>query len=436
MSPARSCSVVVLVFGVLALSARPAAAATYVVSLASDPVPAGGVLNCEVLGSLTPGTLRWAVVSANANAGSDVISSTSLTGTIVLNSTCKGLVVRDAVSWLSNLNLTISGSSMGSGSLVTVEAPGRSITIKSVVLVGSGVASQRGVDAVAGSLTMTKGAVRGMRLGPVGPGFDGAGIKGSIIANIELVQMLIYQNVTDANAGDGGGVHFSGTGRLTIRESLISHNQSGASGGGVVYAATGSSLGSSIKYSTIWKNTAWGNAGGGVFIVSGGNPTFVMQNVTIHENSSDEVGAGIEIIGDSPVELLNSTVSDNVLFDPVAGAGTQINQKGSATTYVLGSIISGANSVCGWSTANIVGPLNLWSDTSCTALTGLPSTNPLLGPLQNNGGSCGSTNFPCYTRKPGPTSPAIGAATTCNVSDDQRHMSRGPAPCWIGAYED
>jgi len=82
---------------------------------------------------------------------------------------------------------------------------------------------------------------------------------------------------------------------------------------------------------------------------------------------------------------------------------------------------------------------NLDSDGSChlTAATDLPGTDPLLGPLQNNGG-------PTLTHALLPGSPALDAipwgANGCGTSliSDQRWQAR-PQPaggaCDIGAYE-
>jgi hypothetical protein len=108
---------------------------------------------------------------------------------------------------------------------------------------------------------------------------------------------------------------------------------------------------------------------------------------------------------------------------------------GPATLALTGTIV--ANSTSG---PNCVGPMserrgyNLDSSTSCnfTKPTDLTGANPLLGPLQDNGG-------PTPTAALLPGSPAMdrgGTAANGCPATDQRGVTRpqGPA-CDMGAYE-
>jgi hypothetical protein len=72
---------------------------------------------------------------------------------------------------------------------------------------------------------------------------------------------------------------------------------------------------------------------------------------------------------------------------------------------------------------------NIESANTCgfAAVGDLINTNPILGPLQSNGG-------PTFTRALLAGSPAIDAATACSAQD-QRGSPRSGAACDIGAYE-
>jgi hypothetical protein len=104
----------------------------------------------------------------------------------------------------------------------------------------------------------------------------------------------------------------------------------------------------------------------------------------------------------------------------------------------VGSIVSGGPALCtGVLDQFTSGGLNIASDDSCRlgAATDLPSTDPLLGPLADNGG-------PTQSHLPGPPSPAIdavppGTTGLCpDLDTDQRGVARpAGAACDIGAVE-
>ena len=70
---------------------------------------------------------------------------------------------------------------------------------------------------------------------------------------------------------------------------------------------------------------------------------------------------------------------------------------------------------------------NLSDNTNCGTGTVMLIADPLLGELADNGG-------PTRTRAFAFNSPALNAATNCNVTVDQRHVPRDAA-CDLGAFE-
>jgi hypothetical protein len=105
---------------------------------------------------------------------------------------------------------------------------------------------------------------------------------------------------------------------------------------------------------------------------------------------------------------------------------------------LVGSIVVGSGALCTGVTDQFAsGGFNIASDGTCRldAATDLPSTDPLLGPLADNGG-------PTQSHLPGPTSPAIDAVPSgttglCpGLGTDQRGVARpAGAACDIGAVE-
>jgi len=145
------------------------------------------------------------------------------------------------------------------------------------------------------------------------------------------------------------------------------------------------------------------------------------------------------------ITLVNATVAGN---QAKGGTGSSTgSESGGGIDLALGlamstnSVVSGNSAATGPDcdgTVNSGGHNLLGSDASCSGFTGtgdLVNMDPLLGPLQNNGG-------PTQTMALLDGSPAIDAAddAVCAAprvnGKDQRRVSRPQGPhCDIGAYE-
>jgi hypothetical protein len=223
---------------------------------------------------------------------------------------------------------------------------------------------------------------------------------------------LMVSNCT-IRGNSGGGISndgFRGSATLTITNCTVSGNTTSLSGGGIANrGAEGGAL-LTITNSTIIGNSA--GFGGG--IANGGeiDSTAIasISNSTISGNSADNgggIGNAAAVSNASEVTVSNSTLSGNwatgnggVIYNSQAGGSTTLEL--SNTILNMGS--SGENIFNNGGTVTSHGH-NLSSDNGGGYLTATGdqiNTDPLLGPLQDNGG-------PTFTHALLPGSPAINA---------------------------
>jgi len=251
----------------------------------------------------------------------------------------------------------------------------------------------------------------------------------------------------------GGGIY--NTGALSVMNSNISGNKVSntcynicpALGGGI-YNNSGSVI---ISNSTLSGNSAVRQchgcytAGGGVF---NNNGSVAISNSTLAANMAECSGScsgfGGAIWTNGTLTASNVTISDNNAVGGTASAGGGVYEyDGEGGTAVLQNSIVANNSSGGNCSGNITSKgYNLSNDNSCnfTGPGDLQNANPLLGPLQYNGG-------PTKTMALGAGSPAIDAGNPSGCTDGKGNLlktdQRGkPRPntedtggCDIGAYE-
>jgi hypothetical protein len=300
--------------------------------------------------------------------------------------------------------------------------------------------------------------------GASGTIIDGEGINTVVTISSASAQIAISR-VTVAHGYSqqysGGGIVNAGI--LMINAARITGNRSRCFGGGI---ANGGVL--TINKSTISENSvsqvgACRGFGGGI----GNRGTLTLNNSTISRNTGSgttgPTGGGIYNTGS--VTVNNSTISGNVLAksgtfygtdgggitnsgtlkirsSTISANGAQFGGNLYRTASMRNSII--ANPVSGGNCHGTVASegYNLSSDGTCDfdGTGDLNNTDPLLGPLQNNGG-------PTQTMALLSGSPAIDSGNPGGCTDDQGHLlktdQRGePRPdkedsvgCDMGAYE-
>jgi hypothetical protein len=207
---------------------------------------------------------------------------------------------------------------------------------------------------------------------------------------------VLNSNVSDNDHGGISNEANDGSATATI----VSTTVSGNSAGGVLTSAAFGFAGVTITNSTISGNSTYGGikAAGSV---SGTVANLSVANSTISGNSAGTSGGGISNVGSS-FHVENSTISGNS-----AGSGGGIYNDGGQSEIsntILNAGALGANIFNSGGTVTSIG-YNLSSDDGGGYLNGPGdqiNTDPLLGPLQNNGG-------PTLTHALLPGSPAIDA---------------------------
>jgi hypothetical protein len=366
--------VLFLLFAVFAVLAPTAHAATYTVTNLNN----AGV-----------GSLRQAVIDANAAVGADIITF-SISGTITLASTLP--------------NITAAGGAL------TIDGTGQTVTISGnntvqVAYVDSGAAL------TLNNLTIANGS---------NSGFDGGGIY-----NNGGTLTITNSTFSGNSANNGGGGIYNNGGTLTITNSTFSGN-SANSGGGI---ANGGSVVVSITNSTFSGNSATGLGGGGIYKSAG---TLTITNSTFSGNNANQGGTGGGIWNyNGSLTVTNSTFSGNSASSGAGGIYRSIGTVTLLNTIVVnstggncgGTIINGGNNIedgttCGWGSVN----------GSMSSII-----NPMLGPLAANGG-------PTQTMALLIGSPAIDGVTFNSPNSapatDQRGVARPQGSGYdIGAYE-
>ena len=377
-------------------------------------------------------TLRAAIMETNALVGADIIELPANTYIITIAGNAE-----DAGE-TGDLDIDDDLTIVGAGADVTIIDGGaldRVVHIISGVVDISGVTIQNGraTDRAGGgfrvvttlTLTLTDSTITGN----TSASFLGGGA--AYIDNpstMTITNSIISDNTT--TAGWGGGFHNHGL--LIINSSTLSGNTAGNGGGS--YSGEGISILTGV---TIINNWA-GNFGGGI----GNSGPMTLINSTVSNNTAASTrGGGIQ--NTARLTVINSTITDN---DAALGGGGIYRASG--TVLLLNSIIAGNTGPegpdCGGSPTSL--GHNLIGDaTDCGYVATIGDqvgtadnpVDPLLGPLQNNGGETET-----YALLFGSSAIDAIPVDACNdelgnpVTEDQRGVARPQgAECDIGSYE-
>lgn len=348
-----------------------------VVELLEDRLSPAALTVTSLADNDSKGTLRYEI--GQANAGDTIEFKAGLSGTIILNPTLGPLVI-------STPDIAIIGPT---------SAPGIEIS-------GNNQIQDLEISNTSGAVGLAYLTFTG---GYAGSGASGGGIYEADDTASSLD--MYYCTIAGNHATGGGGGIAMGDGNVGLYDCTIYGNSSGSAGGGGIMAGSPTNtLGNlTIVNCTIAGNTTSGPGGGIVFVGNAG-VTVTMYN-TIVANNVEAAGTVSGAAGDVDDELQDSnpTVSNDLIGNAAAWPGVQ-----NGKDCILGGI------------------------------NGNPVVNPLLTPLQNNGG-------PTQTLALIPGSPALDAGSAALALEPNGQPlqvdQRGPGfprtikgTCDIGAVEE
>jgi len=427
---------------------------TYVVNTLTDTGAGSGLA----------GDLRYCIT--NATSGNDTITfAPSLTGTIKLQSDLPNLTASVAIQGPGSGNITLQASNSSIALLyvlskANVQISGLTIIDSDYAIVNDGTvavdnctfANNSNAIFNYGSASVTDDTISGSTNGE-GAIVNESGslsVTGSTLsANNASAQFGVLTNYGTATvssstfSGNSGSAIGNEQGNLTVTNSTLSNND--AVGSNAV-AGTGVTSG---PYGGAPGSSAGNGMGGGIYI---GGGTLTLDSSTLEGNyavggstaglgayglaAGNGYGGGL-YIGAGTVTINNSTLGDNeaiggsVNYSPGAGGaagGGIYNAAGASALQMYDTILSGDTILADGSAAHAASDLsgsltslghNLIGNTtggSGFAASDLVNVNPLLGPLQNNGG-------PTQTMALLPGSPAINAGDN---SGAPAYDQRGP----------
>lgn len=292
-----------------------------------------------------------------------------------------------------------------------------------------------GADSLRAAITTANGNADPSNTINFDPGLTGVIQLGSALPTITKDLTINAPALSITISGDGNRIFNVNSPGNNQTVSISGLNLTGANvnatDGGAILVSTGDTL--NLSDSAVYNNRATSviiGGSGGALLNDGG--TVNLANVTFNGNTAGNDGGAIRQ-NSGTMTLNNVTISGNSASDD--GGGISI---GGGTATVSNSILGG-NSNTGGNSPDCSGALTsadfnlIQSTLGCTVTLGandITGQNPLLGPIQNNGGTTSTMALLVG-------SPALdtGDNGTCEATD-QRGVARPQGTnCDMGAYE-
>ena len=380
------------------------------------------------------GTILLTVAGAGEDAGAtgdlDVTADVEIQGAGAGSTIIDGNVsdrVFDIDPSAAGINVRISGVTLRHGGMVSEGGGirnGGSLTLSdSSVEANSadGLLAKGGGVRSSGTLTLMRTTVADNTAQALSMGFDTPSAQGGGIfsdGTTAITAATMNGNTVAAGTGasfgalaEGGAI--SSSGQLSVTASVVSANRAtnvagaSANGGGIASSGTLALINTTVSDNrTESMVNPPSDAGGGLFLYD--TATTTVSNCTIVGNSAFQAGA---FANDGAATLRNTIVADNGFFNCATGffPGTTTSD-----SYNLDS-----DGSCGFSGSDLIG------------------VEPLLGPLQDNGG-------PTFTRALLSGSSAIDAGSpaipgsgggACEATDQRGTPRPRGVRCDIGSFE-
>jgi len=274
-----------------------------------------------------------------------------------------------------------------------------------------------------GSSGSASAVITGSTLGANGA-FSGGAIYNSGhsgTATLHVTTSALNSNSTS----DAGGAIYNDNGDVTLNSCTMGGNSAVSDGGGGIYNL-GNFQGTAtveINSSTLSGNESGLNGGAIYNVGDNGIANVQVLNSTISANDASNFGGGVYNVGNATVQIANSTFFENIAKSSLGDSIYNFDDlgMGNAIATFANTIFTqnlAGNFVNNGGTMTSLG-YNLSTDDASGYLNGPGdqiNTDPLLGPLQDNGG-------PTFTHELLPDSPAINTGDpnfTPPPFDDQR----------------
>lgn len=285
-----------------------------------------------------------------------------------------------------------------------------------------------------------------------GAGADQTIILGGSSFNSRIFQVFTATvqisgvTIQNGNSGSssGGGLRNEAGGQTTLTNVAVVSNTTSSTGGGLLNSGV-----LTLTNGVVLSNTA--DAEGGGIRNAGG--TLTLMNLTVSGNAAKSDGGGIRNTGGGTATLNNVTVTRNTADSDANGSGDGGGISRTSGTFTVMNTLIGGNfdNSAGTKHPDCSGTLVsqgynlLGNNTGCNLppttgdLIGIQSNpiDPLLGPLQNNGGSTlthallsGSS-----AADAGNPAPPGSGGNACEATDQRDIVRPQGSTCDIGAYE-
>ena len=238
----------------------------------------------------------------------------TIAGTVITENTASGALADNGGGGIYNLSGVVN---------INAETEITNNTANGAAGSGGGI-----LNDVGGKLTITDATITGNISNRAGGGIeDNSGAAGFVV----LTDVTLDGNITNTMPGNGGGLHVTGAGTVTINGGTVNNNEAGAEGGGLW---NGSGI-MTISGTVITENTASGagadQGGGGIYNLSG--TLNISGDAVISNNTADgAAGSGGGLLNDvgGKVTIEDTQFSGNVSVR----AGGAIEDNGRETGFV------------------------------------------------------------------------------------------------------
>ena len=257
-------------------------------------------------------SLRAAVQEANALAGPDTITLDAATYALTVTGAAEDLAATGDLDVVGDLTLTgVAGTTIDAGALgdriLDVRA-GATLRLAGLELTGGTAAdvptASGGAVLNSAVLEATDVVIRANQATRAG-----GGIEATAGSSTRLVRVTLSDNETGPTPGNGGGLHLTGAGTVTVTDSVVTGNTATNEGGGLWNSSAGTMT---VSGTEISDNTA-----AGALATTGGGGIFNQPN-------ADGTAGGT-------LTLTGSTISGNAATGAAGSGGGLFNSRGVVT---------------------------------------------------------------------------------------------------------